>query len=150
MYNQKQPQGSIPLSQGKTNPHIDALLREAKKLHRAAKTGSISQALPVLRRLHATNVCYDQSITSLFKIRHTLQRKHFLRMLAIEAGYPSWEQYKPALLTTPTQDTDLASYTSDDISQLNLWFSTQRQAREYAKENGGKVLAYGQQAVVVR
>ncbi len=149
MHDRKISQGSTPQNPTKTNSQIEALLREARKLHRAAKTGSISQALPALRRIQAAGVCHDKSVSNLFKERQTLQRKHFLRMLAIEAGYSSWEIYKPVLLTMSEQASVNSSHDGNAISTLNLWFSTEQQAQVYAKQNGGRVLNYGHQALAI-
>ncbi|MGC9492662.1 hypothetical protein, partial [Vibrio genomosp. F10] len=134
MHSRKIPHGSIPKKQQKTNHQIETLLREARVLHRAARTGSITQALPILRRIKASGACHDQSISSLFNQRNTLQRKHFLRVLALEAGYTSWEKYKPVLLTRPEQAFVNSVHNGNDIATLNLWFSSEQQAQAYAKK----------------
>ncbi|PKF61580.1 hypothetical protein CW745_09645 [Psychromonas sp. psych-6C06] len=149
MHSRKIPHGSTPKKQRKTNDQIEALLREARILHRVAKAGTISQALPILRRLKAAGAGHNQSLSTLFNQRNTLQRKHFLRVLALEAGYPSWEKYKPALLTKAQQTSFDFAHNGNDIATLNLWFSSHQEAQEYAKLQGGRVLNYGQQAVVI-
>lgn len=140
----------LPNSSNQTNQQVEILLRQAKRLHRSAKTGSISHAMPVLRRIVAAGVCPNESLSSLFKQRETLQRKHLLRMLAVEAGYPSWEKYKPILLAMSEHEALPTPFNGDDITHLNLWFSNEQQAQAYANEHGGKVLKYGQQAVVIK
>lgn len=133
----------------RTTPAVDAVLHQGRLLHRAAKKGSVAIAMPVLRRLYQSGVCSNQSLVELFKARQSIQRKHVLRMLAIEAGYVSWERYRPALasMTTP-----LASGLYEQgysVTKLSHWFSSFEQAQGYAKAHGGKVVKYGQQAVVI-
>lgn len=127
---------------------IEALLRQAKTLHKQTKSDSMSQAMPVLRRLVNTQVFPETQLSQLFHQRENIQRKHLLRMLALEAGFNSWEQFKPALQSHPELlPQDLHS--SKDIAKLNLWFSTEREALAYAQEHGGEVKRHGAQAVVV-
>ncbi|MDP2571716.1 hypothetical protein Q8W40_05960 [Vibrio penaeicida] len=150
MHNRKVPaQDPTPQNSPKTNAQIESLLHEARMLHRAAKSGSVSRSLPALRRLHAAGVCYGVSVSGLYQQRETLQRKHFLRMLAIEAGYSSWEKYKPVLLAPPEHATKTRHFDEKCVSTLNLWFSSEQQAQEYAEQHGGDVLKYGHQAVVL-
>ncbi|EGU61701.1 hypothetical protein VINI7043_21276 [Vibrio nigripulchritudo ATCC 27043] len=149
MRNQKSPSESNSLTSSKTNPAVESLLREARKLHRVAKSGSVSDAMPIIRRVEKSGVCFGQPVSSLYNQRQTLKRKHFLRMLSIEAGYNSWESYKPVLLAQQ----DGAAFTPDFdekvLSTLNLWFSTEEEAQTYANQHGGEVLKYGNQAVVI-
>ncbi|WP_295891341.1 hypothetical protein [uncultured Vibrio sp.] len=148
MHKQNRSHGSTSLNHASSNTYIDALLREARRLHRDAKLGRISLALPAIRRVQASGVFLDESVSFLYKSRQRLQRKHFLRILALEAGHNSWEQYKPILSNeqqTPIRDVDRAY---EDVSQLNLWFSNKQQALDYVQLHGGQVLSYGVQAVV--
>ena len=80
-----------------------AVLRAAKKLHKSACSDSLSQSLPVLRRILATGVVQDMSLPLLFERRAMLQRKHVLRMLALEAGHSSWQQYSQELASQSAQ-----------------------------------------------
>lgn len=69
----------------------DLLLREAKRLHRAAQSDSPAESLPVLRRLLAAEAIPGPTLPAAFRARTQVQRKHVLRALTLEAGYPSWE-----------------------------------------------------------
>ena len=153
MNDRKKNVASMPLNPSKTLPNtksaVESLLREARRLHRAAKMGSISSALPALRRLHAAGVCPGSSVSMLYKERQTLQRKHFLRTLAVEAGYSCWEKYRPLLQTLPEDSLSQLKPDGYTVSKLNLWFSSQLQATQYVEVNGGRVLCYGRQAIVI-
>ena len=37
------------------------------------------------------------ALSALYRDRATPQRKHFLRALAVEAGFPDWEIFRPQL-----------------------------------------------------
>lgn len=130
-------------------PAVDAVLHQGRLLHRAAKQGSVASAMPVLRRLYQSGVCYNLSLVELFKARQHIQRKHVLRMLAIEAGYPSWEQYRPVLANMATPLASGLYEQGYSVTRLSHWFSSFELAQDYAKANGGKVVKYGQQAVVI-
>ena len=74
-----------------------AISKEARRLHRASVSGALADALPVLRRLIATESIRDRTLPELNRQRETIRRKHILRMLAIEAGYSNWENYRKVL-----------------------------------------------------
>ncbi len=127
---------------------VEQALRQARSPHRAAKTGTLTQALPAIRRAHGAGVFAELSLSALYRQRHLLQRKHFLRTLAAEAGFASWEAYLPTLRSQTPQA--YGHYTGGrDYGYPNAWFSTLAQAEAYATEHGGHVLRYGQQAMVV-
>lgn len=149
MRNQKSSSDAKSLKSPKTNPAVESLLREARRLHRVAKSGSVSEAMPIIRRIEKAGVCFGQSISSLYNERHTLQRKHFLRLLAIEAGYQSWEAYKPILMAQKVGTSHTPDFDKKVLSTLNLWFSSEQEAQSYADQHGGEVLKYGEQAVVI-
>lgn len=127
----------------------DALLRHAKRLHRAATSSSVVASLPVLRRLLNSGAIAGLTLTQLYRQRSRVQRKHVLRTLALEAGFPSWE----ALRATP--DIDRLSALSrqltlgDDVGHLKLWFTSETEARAFAAQHGGQPLCFGQQAVML-
>ncbi|HCX83276.1 MAG: hypothetical protein A3E00_07965 [Curvibacter sp. RIFCSPHIGHO2_12_FULL_63_18] len=126
---------------------LDLALRQARLLHRAAQTGTLTQALPALRRAHSAGLFSELSLSSLYRQRHLLQRKHFLRTLAAEAGHASWAEYLPTLRAQAAHD--FAHYTTGrEYGYPNAWFSTHAEAAAYAAEHGGKVVRYGQQAMV--
>ena len=128
---------------------VEQALRQARMLHRASKDATLLVAMPPVRRAHAAGVFAELSLSALYRQRHLLQRKHFLRMLAVEAGFANWESYLPTLRSQPPQT--LEHYTSwREFGYPNAWFSTHAQAIAFAEERGGKVVRYGQQAMVVR
>ena len=126
-----------------------AVLREARRLHRAATSDSPAAALPVLRRLLATQVMPAASLPELFRQRARVQRKHVLRMLALEAGHASWEAFAQALPTLDAAPLLQAFDSQRGSATLKLWFPDEAQATAYAAEHGGQVVRVGQQAVVV-
>ncbi len=125
------------------------VLREARKLHRAATSESLAISLPILRRILATNTLRGISLPELFRRRDTVQRKHILRMLAIEAGFGSWEDYRPALDRMTAGQLEHFDIVRREIGYPNYWFSTQIEAEQYARLHGGRVMRVGQQAVVI-
>ena len=127
----------------------ELVLRQARKLHRASKSGSISTAMPAVRRVHAAGVFPDRALSALYRERQTLKRKHFLRALAVEAGQPDWEHFRPLLEQMPPSACEHFKVADEWFALLNLWFSNEEQAQAFAAENGGRVLRVGAQAVVV-
>lgn len=128
---------------------VEQALRQARTLHRASKDATLLVALPAVHRAHAAGVFSELTLSALYRQRHLLQRKHFLRVLAVEAGFANWESYRPLLRNQPPQT--LEHYTSwREFGYPNAWFSTHAQAIAFAAERGGKVVLYGQQAMVVR
>ncbi len=128
---------------------IKLLLREAKKLHKAAKSDSLSCSLPILRRLISSNTLTNISLIELRDKQSMIQRKHILQMLAYEAGYSNWASYRQAIELNSASDIDHYSLSLQGAGYLNLWFSSQHEAEAYAKSQGGKAISVGQQAVVI-
>lgn len=128
---------------------LAAVLQLAKQLHRAAKAESPATALPVLRRLLASGAWHGSTLPSLYAARATVQRKHLLRMLAIEAGASSWEAYRAALDHTSSAQLTHFDLLRSQAGYPNCWFSTFDEAEQHAKQHGGRVLRVGQQAVVL-
>ncbi len=128
---------------------VQLVLREAKRLHRAAASGPLSEALPILRRLMATRAVTDRSLPGLFRARCTVQRKHVLRALAREAGYASWEDYRRALPHLDISQLEQLASVHRGTSVLKLWFSDTSAARRFAAEQGGQAVRVGVQAVVL-
>ena len=133
----------------KTPDAAKSVLALAKKLHRAAQSDGLSESLPVLRRLLNAGVLSGLALPQLHARRLQVQRKHVLRMLAIEAGSSSWEGYRRLLdAMTPAEliHFDMVRGVS---GYPNLWFSSTREAEAYALQQGGRVLPVGSQAVVL-
>lgn len=128
---------------------VDVVLRQARKLHLAAKVGSISRAMPAVRRVYVAGIFPGIALSALYGERQTLQRKHFLRALALEAGYPDWERYRPALEGMQLAAVDHFKVADGGFGTLNSWFSNEQQALACAAQLGGRVFKIGTQAVVV-
>ncbi len=130
-----------------SNASIALVLREAKRLHRSAKSDALSSSLPVLRRLLSAGVLRDTTLPNAFRARSTLQRKHFLRLLALEAGFSSWETYRPALQNTHPSELDAFIVLEKGWAFIHNWFPAEEQA-QLAKADG-RVVRIGNQAVVL-
>ena len=128
---------------------IQVVLREAKRLHRAAISDSLSAALPVLRRILAAGALATTTLPDLFRVRCTLQRKHVLRTLAFEAGCRSWEEYRPTLAHTAVWQLKQFAVLEKGYANLNLWFSSEPEALQFATQHGGRAVRVGMQAVVL-
>lgn len=124
-------------------------LREAKILQKASQSSSLSDSLPVLRRLINTNVLRGLSLPELTKKRDIIQRKHLLNMLAIENGSSCWAEFKQKVESST--DGEFLPYSVElrNAGYPVLWFSTESEATAYANDNGGKVVKVEGQAAVV-
>lgn len=130
---------------------LAAVLRAAKKLHRQATGDSLAQSLPVLRRLLARAVLHDSRLTALHAQRSKVQRKHLLRLLALETGFDSWESYKRALVGAAGGPAPLPlDVLTVSAGYPNHWFSSLQEAQAHAAQHGGQAIAVGTQAVVLR
>lgn len=131
------------------NPDLNLWLREAKVLHRAAKSKSLAQSLPVLRRLLNSNVLTNISLIQLKQSVDIIQRKHLLNMLAIENGSFCWADFKQKLINEPNGSIIPSSIELKNAGYPVLWFSTPEEASLYTDKNGGRVVRVGTQAVVI-
>jgi hypothetical protein len=128
---------------------VTLLLREAKRLHKAASSEPLAPSLPVLRRLLASQIFQGMSLPELRRHRSMVQRKHLLRMLAMEAGCASWEAYRQALMDTPPDQLAHFEIARQGAGQLNLWFSSMDEAQAHVQAHGGRAMRVGMQAVVL-
>ncbi|MDT7513628.1 hypothetical protein [Rhodoferax mekongensis] len=128
---------------------VELALREARALHRASKDATLLVAMPAVRRAHTAGVLAGLTLSALYRQRHLLQRKHFLRTLSVEAGFASWDAYLPVLRSRPARALEQCA-TRLEFGYPNAWFSTYAQAIAFANEHGGKVVRHGHQAMVVR
>ena len=138
-----------PHSSGDALTSTQVVLREAKRLHRAATSGSLSAALPVLRRILVAGAVPTTTLPNLYGRRDTVQRKHVLRTLAFEAGHRSWEEYRPALAHVVARQLEQFSVLEKGYANLNLWFSSEPEALRFATQHGGRAVRIGTQAVVL-
>ena len=128
---------------------IKPMLRQAKKLHRAAISESKVDSLPVLRRLIASQVLRHLSLPDLYRRRNLVQRKHLLQLLAVEASYESWAEYRRVLSQRHSEAAVHYSLLLQDIGYPNLWFRSLEEAEAYTKQRGGRAVVVGQQALVI-
>ncbi len=127
----------------------NVVLRQAHKLHHAAQSQSISSALPALRRVHGARVFAGRALSTLYHERQNLRRKHFLRVLAVEAGFPTWEAFRPRLDQMSLHEVEHFKQFDECFAFLNCWFSNEDLAGAFARVHGGRVLRFGAQALVV-
>lgn len=127
---------------------VELLLREAKKLHRAAVSTSLATSLPVLRRLLSTQAIHGISLPELSRRRNIVQRKHVLRALAVEAGYSNWEKYRAALTEMKPEALQQFDVLRRMLGYPNLWFSSMAEAEGHVAAHGGQAIRVGQQALV--
>jgi nitrous oxide reductase accessory protein NosL len=102
-----------------------------------------------VRRLHAAGVLPGRALSALYRERSELKRKHFLRTLAVEAGFADWESCKPQLERLPAGAFVRFKVEEDWFAYLNSWFSSESQAQEFVSRHGGTVVRVGTQAVVL-
>ena len=69
--------------------------RRRKSAEVGTKAGSISQTMPAIRRVHAAGAVQQLSVSAAYHQRQQLQRNHFLRTLAVKAGFSDWERFRP-------------------------------------------------------
>lgn len=143
------PDNPTPPSRGPQRSATQLVLREARRLHRAATSADASDALPVLRRILAARAMPGGTLPHLFRLRHSVQRKHLLRMLAVEAGYDSWNAYGQALPLLDPQALQHASDADRGAARLKLWFRSLAEAERHAALHGGRAVPVRNQAVVV-
>ena len=89
----------------------------------------------------------NTTLPNAFRARSNLQRKHFLRLLALEAGFSSWETYRPALKNTHPSELDAFIVLEKGWAFIHSWFPSEEQAQR-AKADG-RVVRIGNQAVVL-
>lgn len=143
------PQRPSSIAAAEPGETAGIVLREARNLHRAANSDSLARSLPVLRRLLATGVLHGMALPELHRQRGTVQRKHVLRMLALEAGHPSWEAYRVALAHMTADELPHFDILRRHAGYPNHWFSSLDEAQAHAARHGGRVMRVGHQAVVM-
>lgn len=140
--------GEPPQELTQLSTAVDAMLQLARKLHRTAQKGPISAAMPAIRRAHAAGVFGDEPLKAVYQRRQALQRKHFLRTLAVEAGFADWETYLPTLRAQTLDAVAHLASPYGTTGSLNHWFSTYEQALVFADQHGQAALTIGKHAMV--
>jgi len=136
-------------SPSQSSSAADLLRAEARRLHRQLTDGALSSALPVLRRLQRAGVLPPERLPVLYAARQTVQRKHLLRLLALEAGFDSWEACARALQTLDPQVLAPMLAAERGTAELKLWFAEPAQAHAHALLHGGQAVALRGQGVVL-
>jgi hypothetical protein len=130
--------------------NAEFLRRVARRLQREAHSEKPSSSLPVLRRLLQAGVVPAARLTDLYHAREFVQLKHMLRMIAAELGYPSWEACKHEIDRKPASMLDRFRLDLGAFGDYNqVWFSNEKEAQQWQAENGGHMVVYGSQAVVM-
>jgi hypothetical protein len=133
-----------------TTSNTDFLRRYARRLLRDAHSNHLSKALPVIRRVQAARVLPIPRLTDLYHARESLHLKHMLRMIATELGYAAWADCKHDIDHQPPAILDRFRVDLGAFGDYNqVWFSSEETAEQWRKENGGHLVVYGWQAVVM-
>lgn len=128
----------------------DFLRRLARRMLRDAHSDQPSAALPVVRRVHAAGILPQARLSGLYHARAGLQLKHMLRTLAAELGYACWADCKRDIERQPAAVLDRFRVDLGAFGDFNqVWFADQDAALRWQRENGGHLVAYGRQAVVM-
>ena len=140
-----------PQHQHSSTPNADFLRNYARIMFRDARSEQPSKALPIARRIHAAGILPFQRLTDLYRHRESLQLKHLLRTIAVELGFPTWDACKRNVDSLPTTVLDRFRL---DLGGFNdyeqIWFPSQSAAQEWQREQGGRIVAYGNQAVILQ
>lgn len=140
--------GELTLELSQIGTALDAMLQLARKLHRAAQKGPISAAMPAIRRAHAAGMFGVEPLQAVYQRRQSLQRKHFLRTLAVEAGFTDWETYLPTLRGQTLDTVAHLAMPYGTTGSLNHWFSSYEQAHAFASRRGRAALSIGKHVMV--
>ena len=150
---------SCPVAHSLSN--TDFLRHHARCLLRLAHADNTATALPVLRRLNATQSAAQSATQSatqkrtltlgaLYETRATIQLKHVLNMIAVELGYAGWDACKQSV---EREDSAFIDRYRFDAGLFNdhetLWFAGIEAARDWQREQGGYIVEYGDQAVAI-
>lgn len=135
---------------GESADNTEFLRRHARRLLRSGRDAQPSKSLPVLRRIISAGVMPELSVTDLYNVRATLQLKHVLHMLGRELGFAGWDACKHQIDSRGTEVLDRYRFEQGQFGDFRQnWFSDQQTARAWQQQNGGYIVAYGQQAVAI-
>lgn len=137
-------------SKSSATSRSDFLRRYARRMLRDARSVHPSRALPVLRRVHAAAIVRAPRLADLYHARAELQLKHMLHTIAAELGYAAWDACKHDVDRRPPEVLDRFRLDLGAFGDYNqVWFSDEAAAQRWQRENGGHMVKYGRQAVVI-
>ena len=130
--------------------NTDFLRRHARGMLRSAHSDQPSKALPIVRRVHSAAAVTGSRVTALYHARTTLQLKHMFRTLAAELGYATWDACKRDIDRRPPEvldrfRLDLGAFGDHE----QIWFADKPSAAAWQREHGGRMVEYGNQAVIM-
>ena len=142
---------SAPRTANSDLTNTEFLRRHARRLLRLARGESTSTAMPVLRRLLASGVMRDaKSLMQLHDNRAEIQLKHVLNMLAVELGHFGWDACKAVVDTQAPAVIDRYRFDAGAFGDHEkVWFANAAESRDWQREHGGYIVAYGDQAVAI-
>ena len=118
----------------------------AERLQRDLARPGVS-TLKRLRRLPEYRRAGDDTLVA---AAQTIQRKHCLAIVAREAGFSSWEHALRVIRSDETEsDYGDLLYRNEWSAFLNHWFARYEDALHLRQTNGGYLLAYRRQYLVV-
>lgn len=122
---------------------IEDLKARARLLHRAASAGEAPAAERV-RELAELAELDDAAL------RERLQRRHCLSVIARELGFRDWKHARD-VLSAPGQVPDFGTllYPPRCVVHWNIWSAHYEEAREIRAQDGGFLLAYRHQFLIV-
>lgn len=122
---------------------IDELKTCADLVLTRARSGD-SLALNRFRKLPPFKGQPDQDLQT------QLQHKHGLWLVALEQGFPTWKQAK-AIISGECGNGDYGTmlYPCGATRFLNQWFASYEEARDQLQKQGGFLLAYRRQFLLV-
>ncbi|WNO10263.1 hypothetical protein [Teredinibacter sp. KSP-S5-2] len=113
-----------------------------------------NEASKLFKHLHSDNPVKQKFAEQRFSILtryaltpDTIQRKHALTVVAIEAGFGSWSKLKKQINKSPINYRDFFGAPQFG-GTLNHWFKTYSAAKEYLRAKGGYLLPFRDQYFV--
>lgn len=138
---------SITAGPGTNN---EFLRRHAQVLLRQAQSARTEACMPILRRLHGARILPYARLVELYRARASVQLKHLLRLLSKELGYADWATCKRGVDALPSSALDRFRVDSGGYGdQHRLWFADPSEAQAWQRQHGGRLIAYGNQALLL-
>lgn len=122
---------------GATANPVSIIKNEARLLHKAAEKGDDVALYRIRRQCPA------------FIMGAPLQRKHCLATVGRELGFSSWKAARDCFVSGDISLFDTFLHPSRCHVHWNIWFADLNEARKVRAENGGYLLVYKNQYIVV-